>query len=83
MLIGQVVGRATSTIKHPSLQGWKLLIVQPLGANRKPDGDPVLAVDTLDAGTRDVVLLTSDGKTVRTLMGNNTPTRWSVMGICD
>ena len=30
MQIGRVVGHAVSTVKHPSLQGWRLLLVQPL-----------------------------------------------------
>lgn len=40
MQVAKIIGRATSTVKHPSLQGWKLLIAQPLGVNDKPDGAP-------------------------------------------
>ena len=47
MLLGTVIGHATSTIKHVSLTGWRLVIVQPLGANRQPDGDPQVAADKL------------------------------------
>jgi ethanolamine utilization protein EutN len=62
-----------------------MLIVQFYAADgRSPDGDPVIAVDTLGAGPGERVLLTSDGKTVRTqLKSETTPVRWSVMGICD
>ena len=46
MQLGLVVGNVTSTKKHPSLHGWKLLVVQPMLADgTKPDGDPVLAID--------------------------------------
>ena len=46
MLLGRVIGNTTSTVKHPSMQGWKLLVVQPLEADGHGcDGDPVLAVD--------------------------------------
>ncbi|MFM8582025.1 MAG: EutN/CcmL family microcompartment protein, partial [Planctomycetaceae bacterium] len=38
MQLGQVIGRATATIKHPTLTGWRLLIVQPLDAAGGPDG---------------------------------------------
>jgi ethanolamine utilization protein EutN len=67
------------------MNGWKLLVVQMLAADRKsPDGEPVIAVDHLGAGRGDMVLLTSDGKGTRTLLKNdNTPVRWSVMGIED
>ncbi len=84
MITGRVVGTATSTVKHPSMEGWKLLLVQPLDPDGKPKGDPVLAVDTLGAGTEEMVMLTSDGKTARELLNDNkTPVRWSVMGLPD
>ncbi len=85
MQVGFVIGTATATVKHPSLNGWKLLVVQPyLADGRTPDGEPVLAVDSLGAGAGEQVLMTSDGKGTRTLLKNeNTPVRWSVMGIVD
>ena len=84
MIIGRVVGTATATVKHPSLHGWKLLVVQPLAENAKPKGDPVLAVDTLGAGMDENVIITSDGKTARGLLDDNTtPVRWSVTGLPD
>ena len=85
MQIGSVVGIATSTVKHPSLEGWKLLVVQLLAADAKsPDGEPVLAVDRLGAGRGEKVILTSDGRGTRELLkSETTPVRWSVMGIPD
>lgn len=85
MQLGQVIGTATSTVRHPTLEGWKLLVVQLLAADGKSaDGDPVLAIDSLGAGGGDRVILTSDGKGTRELMkSNNTPVRWSVLGIAD
>ncbi len=85
MQLGTVIGTAHATVKHPSLTGWKLLVVQFYGVDgRTPDGDPVLAVDTLGAGAGEAVILSSDGKGTRTLLGSDTtPVRWSVMGIQD
>jgi ethanolamine utilization protein EutN len=82
---GLVVGTATSTVKHASLVGAKLLVVQMLLADgRSSDGEPVLAVDRQGAGIGQLVLLTSDGKFTREMLSNeNTPVRWSVMGIPD
>ena len=37
--IGLVVGHATSTVKHPTLDGWRLLVVQLTTIDDKPDGD--------------------------------------------
>jgi len=78
-----VVGTATATRKHSSMEGAKLLVVQALLADgRSPDGEPMLAVDRLGAGRGETVLITSDGKFTRTLLNsNNTPVRWSVIGI--
>jgi len=85
MLQGRVVGTATATAKHPSMEGCKLLVVQPLMADGKtPDGDPLLAVDRLGAGRGATVIVSSDGRFTRQMLDNDrTPVRWSVIGIRD
>ncbi|HLN26269.1 MAG TPA: EutN/CcmL family microcompartment protein [Gemmataceae bacterium] len=84
MQLGQVVGQGVATVKHPSLQGWRLLLVQPLTAERKEDGEPLLAIDNLGAGTGNLVILCNDGAGARELVGSRTsPVRWMVMGVCD
>jgi ethanolamine utilization protein EutN len=85
MQIGTVVGTATATVKHRSMVGAKLLIVQFYGVDgHTVDGDPVIAVDTLGAGRGERVLLSSDGRSTRELLKDETtPVRWTVMGIED
>jgi ethanolamine utilization protein EutN len=85
MQLGLVVGTATATVKHSTLQGWKLLVVQPLMADgRRADGDPQLVIGRLGAGCGQHVVITSDGKATRELMKtDNAPVRWSVLGIAD
>jgi ethanolamine utilization protein EutN len=84
MQLARIVGHATATVKHPTLVGWKLLLVQPLTADGKPDGDPQLAIDTLGAGQADLVVAVSEGDVARKLVGaRNSPVRWVVLGICD
>ena len=85
MQIGRVLGTATATVKHPSLEGWKLLIVQTLAADGKsPDGEPMLVVDAMGAGVGERVMISSDGKATRELLtSEKTPVRWTVLGICD
>ncbi len=85
MLLGDVIGTAVSTVKHRSMQGHKLLVVQPLMADRiSPDGDPLIAVDGVGAGTGQRVMLTSDGRGARELLGADaTPVRWTVVAIED
>ena len=62
MQLGRVIGSATSTVKHASFQGERLLIVQLEGVDGRPDGEPVLAFDRMGAGKGDAVLLTNDGQ---------------------
>jgi ethanolamine utilization protein EutN len=85
MQTARVIGTATATVKHSSMQGAKLLIVQPLQVDgRSPDGEPVLAVDRLGAGSGETVLITSDGRAMRELLNcESTPVRWSVFGLPD
>ncbi len=84
MQLGTVIGHATSTVKHPSLVGWRMVIVQMLGINRQPEADPIVAVDKLGSGPGDTVILNSDGKGARELIGDQkSPVRWFVIGIVD
>ncbi|MCU0961052.1 MAG: EutN/CcmL family microcompartment protein [Pirellulaceae bacterium] len=80
-----VIGRATATIKDASLCGHKLLLVQPqLADRRRPDGPPLLVVDRLGAGIGETVIITSDGRGARELLGSTkTPVRWTTVGIED
>ena len=85
MLIGHVIGTAVATVKHASMDGCKLLIVQPEMADGKsPDGDPLVAVDGVGAGIGERVIITSDGIVARSMLqANATPVRWTVIGIQD
>ena len=84
MQLGTVIGHATATIKHPSLVGWRLAIVQPVNNARQPDADPVIAVDKLGSAPGSLVILNSDGKGARDLIGDEkSPVRWFVIGIVD
>ena len=83
MQLGRVLGTATSTVKHPTFQGERLLVVQFEGADERADGEPVLVFDRLGARRGDLVLVTSDGQMLQEQLGRNTPGRWSVMGLPD
>ena len=85
MQLAFVVGTATSTVKHATMRGQKLLVVQPLMADgRSSDGDPQVAVDAVGAGKGEVVMISSDGKYMREILKTEaTPVRWSVIGVKD
>lgn len=84
MQIGRVEGQAVSVVKHKSLKGWRLLVVQPLDRAGQADGEPLLAIDNLGAGKNSLVILSNDGAGARDLVGaKNSPVRWMVLGMCD
>ena len=61
MLIGRVIGKVVTTQKHPSHTGQKLLMVAMLALDGSEKGAPFVAVDSVDAGVGDRVLLATDG----------------------
>ncbi|MCC6126328.1 MAG: EutN/CcmL family microcompartment protein [Pirellulales bacterium] len=85
MYLGRVIGNATATIKHPSMEGAKLLLVKCLHADGQTvEGDPILVIDNLGAGRGETVMVTSDGIGAREALGDpRSPVRWSVLGIPD
>jgi len=62
MVIARVVGSVVSTQKNGKLEGAKLLFAQPLDLDGKDRGTAVIAIDAVDAGVGDRVLLVLDGK---------------------
>jgi ethanolamine utilization protein EutN len=70
--------------KHASLEGWRLLVVQPSRADGKHEGEPLLVIDHLGAAVDSMVIICNDGKTAREMVGSKrSPVRWFVQGICD
>lgn len=81
MQLVRVIGRAAATIKHPTLNGWRLLIVQPLLQDGGPDGEPQVAIDNLGSAVGSIVVAAADGSAAREIMGvKNTPARWVIIG---
>ena len=72
MTIGRVVGNVVSTHKNAKLEGAKLMLVQPLDLDGAPKGAPLMAVDGVDAGIGDRVLLIQDGRSAQLVLGKGT-----------
>jgi ethanolamine utilization protein EutN len=84
MQTARVIGTATATIRHSSLAGWRLLVLEPLDIAGQADGSPLLAIDHLGAGRNDTVIFTSDAKYAQQVTGRrDTPIRYSIQGIVD
>ncbi len=84
MQLAVVIGKIVSTVKHPAYQTRKLLLVQRLTLDKKPFGNPTMAVDYMDAGEGDFVLLGAAPGLASTVFGiPNAPIRELVMGVID
>ena len=84
MILGKVIGNVVSTIKLPIYQGYKILIVQPVNDKEEPQGESILALDTVQAGVGDTVLVIDEGNSSRLIMNNSTaPIRTMIVGIVD
>jgi len=84
MLIARVVGEVVATQKHASHHGRKALLVQPLNLDGTERGDAVVALDAVDAGIGDRVLLVTEGYSAMTSVGRpNSPIDMAVIGVVD
>jgi len=84
MLVARVVGNVVATRKNAKLEGTKLLLVQPLDLAGEPRGATILAIDSVDAGVGDRVLLVQDGKAAQQALGRGTAAvDAAVVGVVD
>jgi len=84
MRICRVLGTVVATAKHPTYQGHKLLVVQPLDEKGERLGSSFLAVDVVQAGVGDLVLVMSEGNGVRQILKQQIlPIRSLIVGIVD
>ena len=80
MRLATIRGHVTATMKHKSLNGWRLLIAIP----DSPDLAPQIVLDSLGAGIGQKVLISSDGSEARKMVGDpRSPASWTVLGIID
>ncbi len=79
-----VIGKAVSSVKHPSMEGVRMLLVQPLNVLGGADAEPILAADILGSSLGSKVLLTSDGKSAREVVDDKmSPVRYWIFGLED
>ena len=84
MLIARVIGELVATQKHASHEGRKVLLVQPLNLDGSNRGEAVVALDAVDAGVGDRVLLVTEGYSAMTAVGRpQSPIDMAVIGFID
>ena len=83
MILAKVVGTVVATRKDPRLVSNKLLIARPMDPKGKPEGNYLVAVDTVDAGFGETVLIVS-GSSARMASGmKDCPVDAVIVGIID
>ncbi|HEX2454771.1 MAG TPA: EutN/CcmL family microcompartment protein [Vicinamibacterales bacterium] len=83
MILAQIVGTVVATRKDERLVSNKLLIARPMDPRGKPEGSYVVAVDTVDAGVGETVLIVS-GSSARMASGlKDCPVDAAIVGIVD
>lgn len=84
MILGKVAGSIYSTINHDFYNNKKLLLIDRLDGNKKPTGDYLIAVDSVGAGSGEMVLVIDEGNSARQIIGENqAPIRSIIIGIVD
>ena len=84
MKLAHVVGTVVCTIHHPAYEGRRLLLCELLDETGAPTGSQEIAVDHVQAGVGDQVLILSEGNGIRQILGAQAgPIRDLIVGIVD
>ncbi len=83
MHLARVIGTVVATVKNDSLEGRKLLVVQTLDANLKPQGKPIVALDSVGAGVGELVFWCRGKEASFPFRREDTPTDCTIIGIVD
>lgn len=84
MLHAQIVGNAVASAKHPSLDGFKMLLCQQLGSEDEVVGTPFVAIDLFGAGMHQKVIVSTDGIGARDIVHDDkSPVRMFIQGVID
>jgi ethanolamine utilization protein EutN len=83
MQLARVIGTVVATVKNDSLEGRKLLVVQTLDAQLRPQGKPIVALDSVGAGVGELVIWCRGKEASFPFRREDTPTDCTVVGIVD
>jgi ethanolamine utilization protein EutN len=83
MNLGRVTGSLWATQKYDSLEGQRMLIVQPLTFSGEHSGRPLIALDTMDAGPGDTVIFATSSEAAIPFHPTLVPTDATIVGIVE
>jgi ethanolamine utilization protein EutN len=82
--LARIDGTLTATAKHPSFEGWRLLLGQRIEPDGTAGGEPLVILDRLGARRGSLVVVSTDGDLTRRELGDDTtPSRLMVVGLVD
>lgn len=83
MLLGRVIGNVVATVKNASLDGKKLLIVQPLDRQGRETGKPLVAIDSVGAGEGEMIYWCRGREASFAFLPEIVPTEATIVAIVD
>ena len=83
MELARVIGRCVATVKYPTLEGVRLLIIQPVDARENHQGPPIFAADAMQAGPGDLVSWVTGSEAALALPDTFAPVDCAVVTIVD
>ncbi|MDD2715977.1 MAG: EutN/CcmL family microcompartment protein [Candidatus Wallbacteria bacterium] len=83
MNLARVCGNVVASHKYPSLDGYKLILIQPLNGELEKTGKQIIATDLIGAGTDELVFYVTSREASNTMENPLVPTDASILGIVD
>ena len=83
MQLARVIGTVVATVKNDSLEGRKLLVIQSLNGELRPQGAPLVALDAIGAGVGELVFWCRGKEASFPFKREDTPTDCTIVGIVD
>lgn len=83
MYLGRVIGTCVATVKYTGLEGYRLLVVEPIGEDGEACGDPHVAVDVTQAGPGERVFLVGSREAALACEPSFVPVDAAIVGIVD
>jgi len=83
MQLGKIIGTIWATRKYEAVTGYKMQLVQPINSEMKKIGDPIIALDTVGAGSGEIIYYVTASEAVIPLDVDMAPVDASIVGIVD
>jgi microcompartment protein CcmK/EutM len=83
MFLGRVIGNVVCTVKDPSLEGQRLLVVQPLDRRGNDRGRPLVALDAVGAGTGETIYWCRGREATLAFPSRKVPTEATIVAVVD